>query len=96
MVNVGHTFQIDDLSEKLSYMTSVREKMKKHVEEYKKYQTYLERVIAETGEFQSISEIFNRYETLLEARMVLSEHQDKNLQKLEDMGAEIVNELCLI
>ncbi|XP_053973599.1 uncharacterized protein LOC128887511 [Hylaeus anthracinus] len=81
--------EIDDLTTKLSYMKDVREKMKEHVGEYKKYQNYLEKVITDTGEFQSISEIFNRYETLIEARLILSEHQDKNLQTLEETGTEI-------
>ena len=72
-------------------MRNVLAKMKEHVGEYKKYQNYLERVIVETGEFQSIAEIFNRYETLIEARSLLSEHQDKNLQTLEETGTDIVN-----
>ncbi|KZC12587.1 PREDICTED: coiled-coil domain-containing protein 42 homolog [Dufourea novaeangliae] len=81
--------EIEDLREKLKHMINVREKMKKYVDEYKKYQTYLEKVINETGEFHSISEIFNRYETLIEARSILSVHQDKNLQALETTGTEI-------
>lgn len=64
--------------------------MQRYVEEYTKYQDYLERVVNETGEFQSINEIFNRYETLLEARQALSVHQDKHLKLLEDKGIEIV------
>jgi DNA polymerase I-like protein with 3'-5' exonuclease and polymerase domains len=71
-------------------MKEVRDKMQRYVEEYKKYQNYLDRVVNETGEFQSINEIFNRYETLLEARQALSDHQDRNLQLLEDKGTEIV------
>lgn len=71
-------------------MKDTRDKMKKHVEEYKKYQNYLDKVVNDTGEFQSIAEIFNRYETLMEARMILAEHQDKNLQILEDQGTELV------
>lgn len=90
-----NVFQIDNLTEKLDHMKNVRNKMKKYVEEYKKYQNYLERVINETGEFHSISEIFNRYETLIEARSILSVHQDKNLQALEETGTEIVNALLL-
>lgn len=71
-------------------MESVRDKMQRYVEEYKKYQNYLNRVVVETDEFQSINEIFNRYETLVEARQALSDHQDKNLQLLEEKGTEIV------
>ncbi|XP_017884313.1 coiled-coil domain-containing protein 42 homolog [Ceratina calcarata] len=81
--------EIDELTEKLRYMNEVREKMNKYVGEYKKYQNYLERVVNETGEFNSISEIFNRYETLIDAGMMLSEHEDKNLEILEDRGTEI-------
>lgn len=71
-------------------MKEVRNKMQRYVEEYKKYQNYLERAVNETGEFQSINDIFNRYETLFEARQALSDQQDKNLQLLEDKGIEIV------
>ncbi|XP_043253343.1 cilia- and flagella-associated protein 73 [Colletes gigas] len=85
----GRQEEIEDLTKKLSHLINVREKMKEYVEKHKKYQNYLERVILETGEFQSINEIFNRYETLIEARLILSEHQDKNLQALEETGTEI-------
>lgn len=71
-------------------MESVRDKMQQYVGEYKKYQNYLDRVINETKEFQSIKEIFNRYETLIEARQALSDYQDRNLQLLEQKGTEIV------
>ncbi|KAK9305487.1 hypothetical protein QLX08_003502 [Tetragonisca angustula] len=81
--------EIKELEEKLRYMNDIRDRMKKHVAEYKKYQDYLDRVIIETGEFHSISEIFNRYETLIEARSILSEHQDKNLELLEEKGTEM-------
>ncbi|XP_072746293.1 coiled-coil domain-containing protein 42 homolog [Anoplolepis gracilipes] len=81
--------EIEELKQKLRYMEDVRDKMQRYVEEYKKYQNYLNRVVIETGEFQSINEIFNRYETLVEARQALSDHQDRNLQLLEHKGAEI-------
>ncbi|XP_050583627.1 cilia- and flagella-associated protein 73 isoform X2 [Bombus affinis] len=81
--------EIKELEEKLSYMNDVRDRMKKYVKEYKKYHDYLDRVIVETGEFHSIFEIFNRYETLIEARTILSEHQDKNLEILEERGTEM-------
>ncbi|CAK9805275.1 Coiled-coil domain-containing protein 42 homolog [Anthophora quadrimaculata] len=81
--------EVDDMTSKLNHMKDVRERMKRYVGEYKKYQDYLEKVISETEEFNSISEIFNRYETLIEARTILSEHQDKNLEILEDRGTEI-------
>lgn len=71
-------------------MREVMDKMKRYTDMYKKYQNYLERVVNETGEFQSINDIFNRYETLVEARQALSDHQDMNLQMLEDKGTEIV------
>lgn len=71
-------------------MRDIRDKMQQYVGEYRKYQNYLDRVVNETGEFQSINEIFNRYETLIEARQALSDHQDRNLQMLEDKGTEIV------
>lgn len=63
--------------------------MKRHIDIYKKYQNYLERVVNET-DFQSINDIFNRYETLIEARQALSDQQDRNLQMLEDKSTEIV------
>lgn len=64
--------------------------MQQYVGKYKKFQNYLERVMNETGEFQSINEIFNRYEALVEARQALSDHQNRNLQLLESKGSEIV------
>ncbi|XP_012540099.1 coiled-coil domain-containing protein 42 homolog [Monomorium pharaonis] len=81
--------EIEELEQKLRYMRDVRDKMQRYVGEYRKYQNYLDRVVNETGEFQSINEIFNRYETLLEARQALSDHQDRNLQMLEKKGTEI-------
>ncbi|XP_050457372.1 coiled-coil domain-containing protein 42 like-2-like [Cataglyphis hispanica] len=81
--------EIEELKQKLHYMESVHDKMQQYVGEYKKYQNYLDRVINETKEFQSIKEIFNRYETLIEARQALSDHQDRNLQLLEQKGTEI-------
>ncbi|XP_076237064.1 coiled-coil domain-containing protein 42 homolog [Calliopsis andreniformis] len=81
--------EINEFNKKLTFLTNVRESMKKHVGEYKKYQNYLERVVAETGEFQSIAEVFNRYETLMEARKILAVHQDQHLQMLEETGTEI-------
>lgn len=78
-------------------MEDVRDKMQRYVGEYRKYQNYLDRVVNETGEFQSINEIFNRYETLVEARQALSDHQDRNLQLLEHKGTEIVYPIyCLL
>lgn len=71
-------------------MKKVCDKIQQYVNEYKKYQNYLEKVVHETNEFQSINEIFNRYETLIEARIALSEYQDKNLQLLEERGTKIV------
>ncbi|KAG7206875.1 hypothetical protein KM043_000775 [Ampulex compressa] len=81
--------EIDDLTEKLNYMKNVLEDMQRYVEDYRKYQNYLERVVAETSEFQSITDIFNRYETLIETRSALAEHQDKYLRALEETGTEI-------
>jgi len=71
-------------------MIGVRDKMQRFVGEYRKYQNYLDKVVNETGEFQSINEIFNRYETLVETRQTLSDQQDKNLQMLEEKGTKIV------
>ncbi|XP_077282049.1 coiled-coil domain-containing protein 42 like-2 [Temnothorax americanus] len=81
--------EIEELEQKFRYMRDVRDKMQRYVGEYRKYQNYLDRVVNETNEFQSINEIFNRYETLVEARQALSDHQDRNLQMLEDKGTEI-------
>lgn len=64
--------------------------MKRYVNDYKKVQNYLELVVKETGEFQSINEIFNRYESLMEARKTLTDHQNKALQKVEGIGINMV------
>ncbi|KAI4477482.1 hypothetical protein M0804_012599 [Polistes exclamans] len=80
---------VEDLEEKLDYMKGMCEKMQKHVEIYRKYQNYLERVVNETGSFQSITEIFQRYESLIEAKASLSEDQDKNIQFLEETETNI-------
>lgn len=71
-------------------MTEIRDKMQHYVKEYRGAQDYLETVVKEIKEFQSIGDIFNRYESLLEARRTLSKQQDKNLQILEDTGIEMV------
>ncbi|XP_018397814.1 PREDICTED: coiled-coil domain-containing protein 42 homolog [Cyphomyrmex costatus] len=81
--------EIEELEQKLRYMRDVRDKMQRFVGEYRKYQNYLDKVVNETDEFQSINEIFNRYETLVEARQALSDHQDRNLQMLEEKGTKI-------
>ncbi|XP_018052351.1 PREDICTED: coiled-coil domain-containing protein 42 homolog [Atta colombica] len=81
--------EIEELEQKLQYMIGVRDKMQRFVGEYRKYQNYLDKVVNETGEFQSINEIFNRYETLVETRQTLSDQQDKNLQMLEEKGTKI-------
>ena len=65
--------------------------MEKHVKEYKIYQNYLEAVVKETGEFQSLGEIFNRYESLVESRITLAQHQDQHLDALEVTRTEMVN-----
>jgi len=70
--------------------------MQQYVEEYSKFQNYLERVVNETGELQSINEIFNRYETLIEVRQVLSNQQDDNLRLLEERGTEIVKSILVV
>jgi len=77
-------------------MQDVCNKMQQYVEEYSKFQDYLERVANETGELQSINEIFNRYETLIEVRKVLSNQQDDNLRLLEERGSEIVKSILIV
>ena len=72
-------------------MKTVCNKMEKHVKEYKIYQNYLEAVVKETGEFQSLGEIFNRYESLVESRITLAQHQDQHLDALEVTRTEMVN-----
>ncbi|XP_014476807.1 PREDICTED: coiled-coil domain-containing protein 42 homolog [Dinoponera quadriceps] len=81
--------EADELEQKLHGMREVLDKMKRYTDVHKKYQYYLENVVNDTGEFQSINDIFNRYETLVEARQTLRDRQDTNLQILEDKGAEI-------
>ncbi|XP_033223512.1 coiled-coil domain-containing protein 42 homolog [Belonocnema kinseyi] len=80
---------IYELISNLEKLAATREKMKSYVNEYKKYQTYLERVVRETNEFKSIPEIFNRYETLIEAKEVLSESQDQSLAVLEEASTNM-------
>lgn len=64
--------------------------MQKHVKEYKMYQNYLETVVNESEEFQSLADIFNRYESLVESRLDLAQHQDQSLEALEIAGSEMV------
>lgn len=71
-------------------MKGIRDKMQKYVGIYKKYQDYLERVISETRRFRSITEIFERYENLIEVKESLSKQQEKNIELLEESEAEIV------
>ncbi|XP_023289087.1 coiled-coil domain-containing protein 42 like-2 [Orussus abietinus] len=79
----------EDSANKLNHMKEIRDNMQQHIKKYKIYQTFLERVVSETGQFQSIADIFNRYETLVEAKEALSENQDKKLQVLETTGTEM-------
>ncbi|XP_015592671.1 coiled-coil domain-containing protein 42 like-2-like [Cephus cinctus] len=81
--------EAEELQEKMNRLQEIKYNMQKHVKEYKMYQNYLEKVVNETGQFQSISDVFNRYETLAEARASLSETQDKNLEALEVTGTEM-------
>lgn len=83
--------QIYELISSLEKLTATREKIKSYVNEYKKYQNYLERVVRETNEFEAIPEIFNRYETLVEAKEVLSESQDQSLAVLEEASTNMVS-----
>ncbi|XP_001605965.2 coiled-coil domain-containing protein 42 homolog [Nasonia vitripennis] len=80
--------EIAELEKNLEYLEKVRDKMQNYVEEYKPFQQYLETVL-ETKEFQSIAEIFNRYETLIAARTTLVQNQDDNLQALENTTAQL-------
>lgn len=77
----------------MNEMKEVKKMMEKYVADYGMYQDYLEKVISETAQFESISQILTRYECLTEARKELSERQDQNLQALEDASTEMVIEL---
>ena len=77
--------------ENLEKLKAARDKMKTYVNAYKMYQNFLERVVKETNEFQSIPEIFNRYETLAEAKEVLAESQDHSLAVLEEASTNMVS-----
>ncbi|XP_043282034.1 coiled-coil domain-containing protein 42 like-2 [Venturia canescens] len=82
--------QIDELAKEIEYIKTVREHMRERVQEYKMYQNYLDSVVNETNEeFQSIGDIFNRYESLVESRNILAQHQDQNLEALELTGTEM-------
>jgi len=70
--------------------------MQQYVKEYSKFQIYLEKVVTETSELQSVNEIFNRYDTLIEVREVLSNQQDENLRLLEERGSEIVKSILIV
>lgn len=70
--------------------------MKYYVNEYKMYQNYLERVVNETDEFESIPAIFNRYETLMEAKEQLAEKQDKSLGILEEASKNMVSSNSIV
>ncbi|XP_012266751.2 coiled-coil domain-containing protein 42 homolog [Athalia rosae] len=82
--------EIKEMEEKLKSMKDIKENMEKHVADYGMFQDYLEKVISETSQFETISEILTRYECLTEARKELSERQDQNLQALEDASTEMV------
>lgn len=73
----------------LEFMEKVRNKMKEYVEFYKPFQKYLETVV-ETNQFQTIAEVFNRYETLVDARLTLHKNQDECLHKLEKTTTQFV------
>lgn len=68
--------------------------MQKYVKDYNSSQIYLESVVNKIEEFQSINQIFNRYESLMEVRQNLAEHQNKDLHTLEEIGIEMVFIYC--
>ncbi|XP_008545275.1 coiled-coil domain-containing protein 42 homolog [Microplitis demolitor] len=81
--------QISELEGKLTYLAAIRDKMQKYVKDYNSSQIYLESVVNKIEEFQSINQIFNRYESLMEVRQNLAEHQNKDLHTLEEIGIEM-------
>ncbi|XP_066589534.1 coiled-coil domain-containing protein 42 homolog [Prorops nasuta] len=81
--------EIENLHNKLDRTREVLKKMKISVGDYKKYQDYMEKVANETENFQSINDIFNRYETLIDARKVLADRQNQLLRTLEETGTEM-------
>lgn len=60
------------------------------VEKLKPYQYFLEDVIKDSSQFQTISDIFDRYDVLMEMRESLMDHQERTLQKMENNNLRIV------
>ncbi|XP_034943698.1 coiled-coil domain-containing protein 42 homolog [Chelonus insularis] len=81
--------EIEELNKKLQHLTSVCDKMQESIEYFKRGKNYLERVVNETGEFSSINDIFNRYESLMEARQTHVDSQDKNFEQIEGIGNQM-------
>jgi hypothetical protein len=50
----------------------------------------MQRVLAETKEFATVSDILNRFETLTAARKKLTEHQSRELVTLENTHNSVV------
>jgi hypothetical protein len=54
------------------------------------HQDYLNSVVADTEEFNTVFDILNRYETLNDARVELIEQQEKDLAMLENARTSMV------
>jgi hypothetical protein len=79
----------------LESLETVRYKMKECVKKYQPFEQYMENVLR-TSEFNSIAEIFNRYETLIEAKKSLERSQNDSLHTLENTSVQLVFSISIL
>ncbi|KAK3933336.1 Coiled-coil domain-containing protein 42-like protein [Frankliniella fusca] len=76
--------EIENLKKRVEELEQIKETMERHVGEYRIYQDFLQRVVAECKEFTSVHDILDRYDTLAATRAQLAARQDADLHALEE------------
>ncbi|KAK7869682.1 hypothetical protein R5R35_009907 [Gryllus longicercus] len=84
-VQAKRSADIRSLKTQLEYLNQVKEKMLKHVQEYKIYEDFLENVAAESNEFQSVYDIVTKYEILIDTRSLLAARQVQDMEEMEEV-----------
>ncbi|XP_030075050.1 cilia- and flagella-associated protein 73 [Microcaecilia unicolor] len=71
------------LQEEIKLLTQRREQLGKHVEKYAIFQSYLQNVLEKSEEFQDISEMVNRFNTLVATQAKLMERESDSQETME-------------
>nr|XP_033813000.1 cilia- and flagella-associated protein 73 isoform X2 [Geotrypetes seraphini] len=77
------------LQEEINLLTLRREKLGKSVEKYVIFQKYLQKVLEKSEEFQEISEMVNRFNTLLATQAKLVKRESDSQETMEQERAQL-------